>query len=237
MLKCITITYMKMKKRNCLNCAFCIRHNNKFITFPHLINKQPFWKYSSKSLTDEERELLINGDDSFIGKAKNEYLEWIENYTLKKEAFEKQQKITIELAKEKLTQSGFATFNPLVDIVNMVRNGQDVISMHDDPYKDYSKYGIKNPKPSSDFPDEDYLSCWKQHWNEDKNNALLIDRIKLKNYCCKHYYPYNKLYNKSLELCDQERQEDINKKQFIATIVISVLTLMVSIITLALTFK
>ena len=58
------------KNKNCLNCAFCTRNKNKFISFGIMSNKEPFWSYHCESLSAEERKMLKQNNDQFIGEDK-----------------------------------------------------------------------------------------------------------------------------------------------------------------------
>lgn len=113
----------------------------------------------------------------------------------------------------------------------MVQKGQDVMSQFNQQrYSDYPKYSIKQPPPTNDYPDDDYLSCWKQHWNEKENKDLISNRNKLQTQCCKYFYDFRKMKNKTLELCDQERAEIKSDIQFITTIIVARLTLIATIV-------
>ncbi len=69
----------------------------------------------------------------------------------------------------------------LLQILHTHSTGQNTLSAIKNPYRDYEKYGIKELCPS-DYNDEDYLSCWKQCWDESKNQDLIQQRAKLKQY-------------------------------------------------------
>ncbi len=216
-------------KKNCLNCAFCARNQDKFITFPFPSERKPFWRYDCKTLSANEREKLKNGDASFLGAKKREYEKWIKNYEQKKEEYDKRKDKKLLEVKNNLSKFGLEKITPLVDVVSNLQNVQNTMPFCGKSYDDYEQYGISEPMPDGNFPDKDYLSCWKECWNEENNNELVACRDRLKHHKCAHFYPFNKMQNKSLELCGQELREEKLNKQFWLSIIISVLALLISL--------
>lgn len=113
---------------------------------------------------------------------------------------------------------------------------RSAINVIGDSYKDYKKYGIKEPCPS-DYNDEDYLSCWKQCWNESKNQDLMQNRSKLNQRRCVYFYDYNNKKNKTLDLCDEERKEKIDRERFLLNVGLTILTFLVALVTLIVSIK
>ena len=227
---------MNKKRKNCLNCAFCTRNKNKFFTFGIMSNKEPFWSYHCESLSAEEREMLKQNNDSFIGEDKRAYDNWTAEYNRKKTDYQnKVHQSTTEL-KNNLSKLGLDAIAGVADIVDMVSTGQNALNIMENPYGDYEKYGIKEPCPSN-YNDEDYLSCWKRCWDESKNQALIQNRSKLNQYKCAYFYDYNDKNNKTLDLCNEERKEKIDRNRFILTIGLTILTFLVALITLIVTIN
>ncbi len=219
------------KNKNCLNCAFCTRNKNKLISFGIMSNKEPFWSYHCESLSVEEREMLKQNNDRFIGEDKRAYDNWIAEYNRKKADYQnKVHQSTAEL-KNNLSKWGLDSIAEVADIVSMVSTGQNALSIMENPYGDYKKYGIEEQCPS-DYNDEDYLSCWKQCWNESKNQCLIQQRAKLKQYRCSYFYDFNNKADKTLELCNEELKEQIEHNRFMWTISLTAITLIIAFITL-----
>jgi len=200
----------RSKYKNCLNCAFCTRNRDNFITYPPVSNKEPFWTYSQESLTNEERKLLKQGNDSFIGEGKIKFDKWVKIY------YEKQ--------KAHCNALGISTEG--INVFNAVSN---------DKYSDYERYGIENPPPEKN--DKDYLSCWKEHWDEENNPELISKRKELGIRCCKHFYDFKNIGDKSLELCNEERIEENDSKRFYITLTIGIVTMFLALLTLIATIK
>ena len=201
---------IRNKYKNCLNCAFCTRNRNNFITFPPFYDKESFWSYSQESLTREEREMLKQNNNDFIGKGKIQFEKWIEEYNIKQKAY---------CNALGIKSDNINTFNAI--------NGNK--------YSDYEQYGIENPPPEKD--DEDYLSCLKGYWDENSNKALIPKRNELNTRCCKHFYDFKNVGEKTLSLCETEQAENRETKRFWATFLISFATLIITAITLYFTIK
>ncbi len=222
---------MNKSRKNCLNCAFCTRNKNKFISFGITSSKEPFWSYHCESLSAEEREMLKQNNDRFIGEDKRAYDNWIIEYDIKKKIYQnKVHQSTTEL-KNNLSKLGSDAISEVADVVE-VRLGQNPLN----PYEDYKKYGIKEPCPS-DYNDEDYLSCWKQCWDESKNQDLMQNRSNLNQHRCAYFYDYNDKRNKTLDLCNEERKEKIDRNRFLLNIGLTILTFLVALITLIVTMN
>lgn len=223
---------MNKSRKNCLNCAFCTRNKNKFISLGITSSKEPFWSYHCESLSAEEREMLKQNNDRFIGEDKRAYDNWIIEYDIKKKIYQnKVHQSTTEL-KNNLSKLGLDAISEVADVVDMVRLGQNPLN----PYEDYKKYGIKEPCPS-DYNDEDYLSCWKQCWDESKNQDLMQNRSNLNQHRCAYFYDYNDKRNKTLDLCNEERKEKIDRNRFLLNIGLTILTFLVALITLIVTMN
>lgn len=214
---------MNRNQKNCLNCAFCTRNKNKFISFGIMSDKEPFWKYNCESLTDEERELLKQDNDTFIGEDKRKYENWIAEYNRKKTNYQKMIHKSSKELKDNLSKVGLGSIAGIADVVDMVSTGQNVLNIMENPYGDYEQYGMKEPCPN-DYNDEDYLSCWKQCWDEDKNPNLIQERQRLKKNKCDYFYNYDDKGHKTLELCNEELKERIEKSRFLWTIWLTALT-------------
>jgi len=198
---------MTRKNKNCLTCAFCTRNKNTFrsvFTKPELSR----WIRSQETLSNLERDALKSGDDSFIGKEIRDAKLWDEQLEQEREDARRQFEGT-PLANLAYAKSIFSAFpNKAND--------------------EAATYGISE-RPTA--PDEDYLSCFHEQWDEDKRADTRIDRLGfLENMSCSFYYPFLKKRGESLEACEKNRRDDQERSRFSVTTILIVAGVIVTIV-------
>ena len=159
------------------------------------------WRREQESLRAEERSALTTGDDQFIGAE-----------TRAAELWDRQ----LEQARERDRQSreGLAALRQLQGLFG-------------DANKEGAQYGM-SPRPEA--PDEDFLSCFHQQWNEHKHPDIQGNRTKfLKGKRCKFYYPFGKMGGQALEACEENRKDTQDRIRFCITTILIVASIVVTI--------
>lgn len=118
---------MSKSRKNCLNCAFCVRNRNKFISFGIMSNEKSFWSYNCESLSAEEREMLKQNNDQFIGKEKREYDNWIAEYGKQKKNYQNKKHQRVAELKNNLSKLGMDGFFRFVDVVATLKIWREVL--------------------------------------------------------------------------------------------------------------
>lgn len=183
-------------KHSCINCAFCIHCQNKIT----LVESSIFQDKKEKLLTDDERKSAKENNFSFIGLAKRKQKEWLERYD---------QKID-DLKKGK--------YNHIIggpQVLEMLLQN-DMASRLTPGYS--NRYPLRDTfgmEPIPQAPDQDYLACWHDLWNFEKEPEK-YSSINNKNKCL-FFYPYTQKGNKSFEGCEKERQARLSLDRFYKT--------------------
>ncbi len=176
-------------KKNCLNCAFCIRRKRYWIAH-HFKPELSKWKDEDFNLSNNEIEKIKSNDFSFLGEEKRKQNEWIKQYE------EKEKKSKEE--NDKLSET-----NPILKTLGININNFSNFYMdpfQNDPYPYIEQFGMdKIPEA----PDNDYLMCWKGQWNfrDEINN-----KIKLKNCKCPFFYNKKNVGNKTFNACNEDME-------------------------------
>lgn len=202
-----------MCKKSCLDCVFCLRHKDYWISFLYSPNNS-YWRNEEYNLTKKEISELKKGTASFLSEDKRKYDKWLEEYEKKeKEADQKEFDRRISEAQESnYIRKKFIDFDPTID----------------DFRKKYDRYKEFGMGEIPEVPDRDYLSCWKEQWNTDCNTEILKT---LKTLRCKFFYPLNEKGEKTLLACDEEVLYKLDNKKFWKGIVYgAVATLCISLV-------
>ena len=110
-----------------------------------------------------------------------------------------------------------------------------IISPFSGPTQDeLERLGMKD-KPNA--PDYDYLGCFKEQWEEDRERERQAVTLSfLKETSCPFYFPFEKMGEKTLEACNNLQKYQQDRCRFLITsglVVVSiVVTLIVGLITL-----
>jgi hypothetical protein len=192
------------RSKNCLTCAFCTRNQDTWITNPFKSDLSR-WKRAQKSLNLSERELLGKGEDGFIGEEIRSAKEWDEHFKTERQ-------------REQNTQEG--ELLAYIRSLNFPFGGNDV-------NKEAAKYGMpERPKA----PDEDYLSCFHQQWDENKDSDIQKDRLKfLKTKKCRFHYKFSNTHGETLDACEKNRKESQERSRFSVTTILIVVGIIVTI--------
>lgn len=199
-------------KQSCVNCAFCIHCQNKIT----LVESSIFQDKKEKLLTDDERKSAKENNFSFIGLAKRKQKEWLQRYY---------QNID-DLKKGKYNHiiGGPKVLEMLVqnDMASRLTPG------HSNQYPLRDTFGME-PMPQA--PDLDYLACWHDLWNFEKEPEK-YSSINNKNKCL-FFYPYTQKGNKSFEGCEKERQALLAQKRSFITnflVIVGIIATVISIL-------
>lgn len=94
-----------MCRKSCLDCVFCLRHKDYWISFLHSPNNS-YWRNEEYNLTKKEISELKKGTASFLSEDKRMYDKWLEEYEKKKrkqikrnsiEGYQKRKNLTISV--------------------------------------------------------------------------------------------------------------------------------------------
>lgn len=186
-----------MCRKSCLDCVFCLRHKDYWISFLHSPNNS-YWRNEEYNVTKKEISELKKGTASFLSEDKRMYDKWLEEYEKKeKEADQKEFDRRISEAQQSnYIRKKFIDFDPTIN---------DFFRKKYDRYKEFGMGEIP------EVPVRDYLSCWKEQWNADCNTEILIT---LKSYICKFFYPLNEKGEKTLLACNEEVLYKLDNKKF-----------------------
>jgi len=198
-----------MCNKSCLDCVFCLRHKDYWISFLHSPNNS-YWRNEEYNLTKKEISELKKGTASFLSEDKRKYDKWLEEYEKKEKELDKRM---IEAQQSNYTCEKFTDFNRKID------------DFFGEKYDRYKEFGMEE---MPEVPTRDYLSCWKEQWNADCNTEILKT---LKSHRCKFFYPLNKKGEKTLPACNEEVLYKLDNKKFWKGIVYgAVATLCVSFV-------
>ncbi len=193
-------------KKCCLNCAFCIRHQDKTLwNGTHIYNDD-----TEALLTPKEREQAFKKDFSFLGVKIREQKAWEAKYNQ-----------TLDNMKKGAYNQQLGGGPRVLDLLMMS-------DMHPNEYSLASTFGMTS---HPDAPDSDYLACWHKLWNFKDTKDKLPTLCK-KNKCL-FFYPYDRKGNKSFEGCEKEREALLAKSRFTATNWLVILGIIVTILIFA----
>lgn len=168
---------------------------------------------SANSLTVEEHTQALAGNFDFIGKEQRVKKEWQLRY--------KQIYDDLRIGKYHDKLGGMN----VLEILERANNPDDFTVTH---FPDSITELFRLP-PYPNAPYQDFLACGRDLWSfKDKINDFSSLNKKSK---CLFFYPYDKKGNKSFEACEKERSASQDKMRFIATNLLVVLGIVVSILT------
>lgn len=196
---------MILKKKTCINCAFCIRNQVTWYSFPITASRK---EHIEKSLTETQRRSIENADDSFIEKEIRELEAW--KHELKQKQDELAQKYPYNL-------------------ISILQNIQPNLNPFEDKeQKKAEQLGMRD-KPNA--PDHDYLSCYNEQWSELKDNNIKKDRVTfLTKMKCPFYFHYKKLGKQTLAACEKNRNINQRSHRFWVTSFITIFGAIAAII-------
>jgi len=182
-----------VKQRNCLNCAFLVRHQETYrsVSFKPELSK---WVDNIASLDIENRKLIKEEDLSFLGKSRREFEAWQTEYDQKK--------------REKQASSIFAS--PVIS---------DLLG-HGPTDEELQELGLSDPPEACDH---DYLECYHEQWTEKRDRAAPVNKGFLSEKSCCFYFSQKKVERKSLEACEKTRMHEKNQKRFWITNILVIL--------------
>lgn len=193
-------------KKCCLNCAFCMRCQDKrFYVCGGVYDDN-----TKELLYSENRKQALSMDFSFLNAEKRAQKKWEKEYNQKLDNMKKgmyNEQLGGPCVLDYLQTQSMAPVDtfPLTEIFGM------------------------SPHPKA--LDADYLSCWHNLWNfKDKEKEL--STLNDKNDCL-FFYPYNKKGNKSFEGCEKEREALLAKSRFMTTNWLVILGIFVTILIFA----
>jgi hypothetical protein len=158
-----------------------------------------------KSLNISERELLGQGEDNFIGDEIRNAKAWDEQFEMERQ-------------REPRTQEG--------NIFASTR-GLDTVFGRNDVNKEAARYGMPE-RPNA--PDEDYLSCFHQQWDESKDSDIQKDRQKfLEKKTCSFHYKFGNTHGETLDACEKNRKDAQERSRFSITTILIVVGIIVTI--------
>jgi len=181
--------FINNKKKNCLNCVFCLR--NRVYNYSGYMGMHPYSKELIEPLSDVEREEAKSNNYDFIGKKIRAFEEWNKKY--EKALEEKDLEIDNSTMPDFRKIIAKSQYRPNLIIGQNSPNATEILGIEKRP---------------SNVPEEDYISCWQGQWNEDKNPELINQRTILQNKNCAFFYAYSKIGTKTLEACEKERIEE-----------------------------
>lgn len=192
----------------CLTCAFCIRNQNTY----HSVFVKPElskWCYKKESLSALHRVALSEANDQFIGQEIRDQKLWDERLELEKER-----------RKKEALQHYIAAFPKF--LLNPERQASE----------DAEEYGF-SPRPLA--PDQDYLSCFHEQWDESKRDQCHKERkYFLENKTCSFYYPF-KNHEQTLDACEKNRKDLQDKNRFWFTNILVIIGIAITVIGVILT--
>lgn len=194
---------MISESKNCLTCAFCTRNKDTYLSnfFKPGLSR---WRYVQESLNTLERNALKKGDDSFIGQEIKDAELW-----------DKQ----LEQERKKRQKSNGAEY---------LWNLQRILPHDNNVNEEAVKYGmIPRPKAS----DKDFLCCFHQQWNENKDSEIQKERKKfLEDKKCSFYYPFRKMGRETLEACEKNRKNTQERSRFLVTTALIIVGIIATIV-------
>ena len=154
-----------------------------------------------ETLTALERNALKSGDDSFVGQEIRDAELWDKQFKQGQETNQQQYQGT-----------------PFEGIFNAQR------ALSAFPNKNVNEeaatYGM-SARPTA--PDDDYLSCFHQQWDESKSSEIQKNRQKfLSRKKCHFYYHFEKMSGETLEACEKNRRDAQDRNRFVLTTILIV---------------
>lgn len=185
-------------KKCCITCAFCLK-------------KVKYLQYGFAKIMDngqkanlymEEVVSALNEDFSFLSKEKDSYEKWHNTYAEKKEAKRKKD-IAEKEAFGNILPKNFKSLFPSVN--NKTSIAQIYMAGDKSRYNDYKELGINTPPP--DDVEYSALCCEENCWEQIKNTEIAkLKERTLPETDCEFYFPLEKKYEKSLNVCRKERE-------------------------------
>jgi hypothetical protein len=196
--------------KNCLECAFCTRNRNTWR--PNQFKPEHSrWNNRQALLTTEERLLLKDGSDDFIGKDIRDAEAWDERFETERENVRKSYQDT-----------------PYAGILSAATRLSPFPASRSDLDEEAKTYGM-SPRP--DAPDKDYLSCFHNQWDENKNPSLQSNRQAfLARKRCAFFFSFQKTSGETLDACESMRKDALERSRFYITNGLIVLGIIVTVL-------
>lgn len=177
-------------KKTCLNCAFCMRCQDKHIW----IGTNCVSNDTQALLTPSERGQAQKGDFSFIGKAKQLQNEWKQKYNF-----------LLQALVEGRSLKGPQALELLIKEKDVSPGGE----------RTYALKNVFNMGEMPSAPEADYMACWHKQWGplSDKQDLANLNQPTK----CFFFYPYTYKGNKSFDGCEKERDAALSAKRFCIT--------------------
>jgi hypothetical protein len=212
--------FFKKEKRNCLSCAFCLRnkkYKKQFITNNGI----------SQFLTKKERLMATSGDFDFFKEERNKIEEWEIIFNQKREELDRKEWDQIRLKADEAFKDNklYKNIKHLLSKNDNNKNYTKCRIVYQDnsvPENELKELGLE---PCPPIPDKDYLFCWHEQWNENKNPELIPKRADLTNRKCQFYFPFDKKGDKTLEACEKERGSNLDHSRFLITCGLTILAI------------
>jgi len=189
-----------MSKKNCLNCAFLVCHQETYRSVFHRPELSK-WVNNIKSLDIESRNSIKDDDLSFLGESLRKREEWQVEYERKKQ--------------EKQSASIFAS--PVIS---------DLLG-HGPTNEELKELGLAEPP---DACDHDYLECYHEQWTENRKRTSPTSKNFLSEKSCCFYFPQKNIEQKSLEACEKTRMHEKNQKRFLITNILVILGILITVL-------
>jgi hypothetical protein len=202
----LLVAGMRGESDNCLTCTFCTRNKDTWLSNfykPELSR----WRRVQETLNVSERMALRKGEDDFIGREIRDAKLWDEQFKQERENLRQ--------------QSGASLYAMSLQRGILPRSRNDLD-------EEAANYGMP-PRPKT--PDEDYLSCFHQQWDESTDTAIQKDRQTfLAHKQCSFYYPSTKIHGETLEACEKNRKDAQERSRFLVTTILIVIGIVATIV-------
>jgi hypothetical protein len=196
------------ESKNCLTCAFCTRNKDTWLS-NFFKPQHSRWKRVQETLTTLERSALKSGNDSFVGQEIRDAELWDKQFEQEQEKNRQQYKGT-----------------PFEGMFNAQRALS--ISPNKNVNEEAATYGM-SVRPKA--PDEDYLSCFHEQWDERKNSEIQKDRRNfLGSKKCHFYYHFEKMSGETLEACEKNRRDVQDRNRFFITTILIVAGIVATVV-------
>ena len=199
-------------KKTCLNCAFCMRCQDKHIwTGANLVSND-----TQALLTPSERAQAQKGDFSFIGAEKRARNAWIEKYNQNLDALKQ------------------GHFNPIFGgpvVLELLQAQEQFSTINGNPFPLREQFNMPECPAA---PDADYMACWHKQWGplSDKQDLASLNQPTK----CFFFYPYTRKGNKTFDGCEKEREAALSAKRFCITNGLVIAGIVVTLFSMGLTF-
>ncbi len=199
-------------KKTCLNCAFCMRCQDKHIwTGANFVSND-----TQALLTPPERAQAQKGDFSFIGAEKRAQNAWIEKYNQNLDA---------------LKQGRFNRIFGGPVVLELLQAKEVVSTINGNPFPLREQFNMPECPAA---PDADYMECWHKQWgplSDEQDLASLNQPTK-----CFFFYPYTRKGNKTFDGCEKEREAALSAKRFCITNWLVIIGILATIASMFLAF-